>query len=76
MAVTTMSTKGQVVIPARIRRMLGLGRNAKFQVEERDGRIVLTPIKERDWRSLGGCVEGRSLTSLLEQDRRSEREKR
>ena len=71
----TMSTKGQVVIPAEIRRSLGLGRKVAFRVEERDGSIVLTPIRDLSWRSLRGSLSGDFLTAALEMERRSDRER-
>ncbi len=69
-----MSTKGQVVIPVEIRRSLGLGRKVVFRVEERDGSIVLTPIRNLSWRSLRGSLAGDSLTASLEMERRRDRE--
>jgi len=40
---TTLSTKGQVVLPAAARRRLGLRPGAAFKCSVRDGKIVLTP---------------------------------
>ncbi len=73
MSETVMSSKGQVVIPAKVRRALGLAANVRFRVEEQDGVIVLIPIKETDWRSLRGLFKGESLTRLLEKERRADR---
>ena len=72
---TTMSSRGQVVIPVRIRRALGLEKNDRFQVEQRDGCIVLRPVQDDDWRSLRGSSKGKSLTRWLEKERRREMEK-
>jgi len=46
MAVTSLSTKGQVVIPKWIRETLKLKSGARFLVELEGGRIVLKPVKE------------------------------
>lgn len=40
---TTLSSKGQVVLPANARRRLGLKPGVKFECSVRDGEIVLTP---------------------------------
>lgn len=39
----TLSTKGQVVLPAATRQQLGLKPGARLDCEVRDGKIVLTP---------------------------------
>ena len=75
MSETVMSSKGQVVIPAKVRRALGIRPNVRFRVEEQEGVIVLIPIQEGDWRSLRGLFKGASLTRLLEKERRADRSK-
>lgn len=40
---TTLSTKGQVVLPKATRRKLGLLAGTRFECKVRDGAIVLTP---------------------------------
>jgi AbrB family looped-hinge helix DNA binding protein len=39
----TLSSKGQLVLPAEVRRRLRLGRGEEVEVEMRDGAVVLTP---------------------------------
>ncbi len=74
MSETSMSTKGQVVIPVDIRRALGLDRNTRLRVEREGERIVLTPIRSTDWRALRGCLAGETdLLAELEADRRADR---
>jgi len=73
MAETTMTKKGQVVIPAAVRKLLGLERNTRFSVEARDGTIVLTPLTDDDWRSMRGSARGPSLTRWIEEEHRRER---
>jgi AbrB family looped-hinge helix DNA binding protein len=41
----TLSSKGQLVIPAAMRRRLGLSAGAALQVSEESGRIVLSPVR-------------------------------
>jgi AbrB family looped-hinge helix DNA binding protein len=44
---TKISTKGQVVLPAPVRRKLGLRPGDPLEVTAESGRIVLTPRKSR-----------------------------
>lgn len=41
----TISSKGQIVLPAPLRRQLGLGRRSKVFIEEREGGIFIRPAK-------------------------------
>lgn len=41
----TLSSKGQVVLPAPMRRRLRLRPRAKLEAEEIDGGIILRPVK-------------------------------
>ncbi len=43
---TTLSSKGQVVIPLEIRQRLGLPTGAVISCYLQDGRIILDPLKE------------------------------
>lgn len=67
------------MIPAEMRRSLDLERGTRFEIEQKDGHLVLTPIRDEDWRSLRGCLEAdeqdASLTDALVDERRRERER-
>ena len=39
----TLSSKGQIVLPAALRRLLGLHPRAKLEIEERDGGLFIRP---------------------------------
>jgi len=41
----TLSSKGQIVLPALMRRRLRLKARAKLEIEERDGGLFLRPVK-------------------------------
>jgi AbrB family looped-hinge helix DNA binding protein len=43
----TLSSKGQIVLPAPLRRALGLRSRSKLEVEERDGGLFLRPAGRR-----------------------------
>lgn len=44
---TTLSTKGQIVVPREIRQKLGLGPGAKLSTRIVDGAILLTPVERK-----------------------------
>jgi AbrB family looped-hinge helix DNA binding protein len=43
---TTLSSKGQIVLPAPMRRVLGLKAKSKVLIEERDGGIFIRPVRK------------------------------
>ncbi len=43
----TLSSKGQLVLPAHIRRRLRLKAKARLELEEREGGVFLRPVKAR-----------------------------
>jgi len=60
MSVLTVSTKGQIVLPAALRRRLGMGAGAKLEVlEDRDGVIlrVVRTVNATDLSGLAGMVK-------------------
>ena len=78
--IVKLSSRGQLVIPAELRRALDLDRGTRFEIEIEDDHIVLSPIREQDWRSLRGCLDepeqdAASLTEALTDERRRERER-
>lgn len=54
---TVISSKGQVVIPAKLREQLGLGRGTPATWTEEKGRLVLTPITEKRIREIRGFLK-------------------
>jgi AbrB family looped-hinge helix DNA binding protein len=69
---TSMTIKGQVVIPAKIRQRLGLKKGTKIFVEERNGEIVLRPINREYFQRMSGILKGGGLTKALEQSRQQD----
>jgi AbrB family looped-hinge helix DNA binding protein len=69
---TSMTIKGQVVIPAKIRKRLGLKKGTKIFVEERNGEIVLRPINREYFQRMSGILKGGGLTKALEQSRQQD----
>jgi AbrB family looped-hinge helix DNA binding protein len=71
MAITTVSSKGQVVIPRHLREKYRLTSGVRLQVSETDEGLVFSPVKlagtparRTGWRSLRGCAKG---TNAIEQ---------
>lgn len=59
--ITTLSSKGQVVLPQAARRRLGLYPGTKFACRVREGEIVLTPERK----PVPGARLGRNTVSGL-----------
>ncbi len=72
-----ISGKGQISIPADLRRRYDLNKGDQLIVRETDNGIVLTPIPEHPLLSLRGCFKstpGTKLTEELLNERKTERE--
>jgi len=55
---TSMSSKGQVVIPAELREKLGIDAGTRMAVRIEDDHLVLEPINAAYIRSLRGSLQG------------------
>lgn len=71
---STVTTKGQLVIPAKLRRKYSIRKGTQVAFVEDQGRLILQPITPEFIRSLRGSLRDghSSLDSLLE-DRKRER---
>jgi AbrB family looped-hinge helix DNA binding protein len=54
---TTVSSKGQVVIPAELREQFGLEKGTPATWSEEKGRLVLTPITEQRLKEIRGFLK-------------------
>jgi len=73
--VSTVTSKGQLVIPSKLRRRLGIRKGTQVAFLEEDHRIVLQPLTPAFIRSLRGSLKGEpSALRLLLEDRKQERE--
>jgi AbrB family looped-hinge helix DNA binding protein len=66
---TTVTVKGQVVIPAKIRQHLGIKKGSRFHVEERNGEITLRPLNRDHFKKMSGILKGSGLVRALEDSR-------
>jgi AbrB family looped-hinge helix DNA binding protein len=76
---TTVSSKGQLVIPAAIRESLGIGPGARVAVRQEGARVILEPDTPAARLRLvdelcGSTAGGTSMCDMLLEDRRRERE--
>ena len=70
------TVKGQIVIPASIRRKMGSKEGTRIQIEldEDNHRIILTPITRAYIHRLRGKYKGHGLLQALMQEKAQERE--
>ena len=67
MTTTVVTTKGQIVIPAKIRRRLNIKKGTRLCVEERGDELVLKPITPEYFKKIAGILrtKGRLCKALL-----------
>jgi len=79
---TTISSKGQVVIPAELRQQFGLEKGTPATWSEEKGRLILTPITEGRLDEIMGFLKPKPgepsmfEESLAERERERERERK
>lgn len=72
--ITTISTKGQVVIPADVRAALGVKPGTRISITLEGHRIILQPISDRLVDETRGMLTGApSLADELQQERRADK---
>ena len=74
MAVSQMSSKGQILIPRQLRRKLGFTAGGKVQIVEEGGRLIVTPAAEDPIAAATGFLTGKfSLTDDLKREQQEEK---
>jgi AbrB family looped-hinge helix DNA binding protein len=70
--VSTVTTKGQLVIPSKLRRKFGIRKGTQVAFVEEDQRLVLQPLTPEFVHSLRGSLknDGAALKVLLEERKR------
>ncbi|MGD0752890.1 MAG: AbrB/MazE/SpoVT family DNA-binding domain-containing protein [Anaerolineales bacterium] len=73
---TIATSKGQVVIPSKIRRRLGIqeGTYIQIEVDEANKRLILTPVTREYIHSLRGKYKGKGLMKALMAEKNREKE--
>lgn len=73
---TVATSKGQVVIPSKIRKQLGIkeGTYLQIEVDETTRQIILTPVTREYIHSLRGKYKGKGLMKALASEKRREKD--
>ena len=71
---TTATSKGQIVIPASIRRRLGIREGTRIKIEEHGDEIILKPITREYVHRQRGKFRGKGLMKALLAEKKRERE--
>lgn len=73
---TVATSKGQVVIPSKIRKQLGIkeGTYLQIEVDEVSKQIILTPVTREYIHSLRGKYKGKGLMKALAAEKRREKD--
>jgi AbrB family looped-hinge helix DNA binding protein len=73
---TTANSKGQIIIPASLRKKLGIKEGTRIQIEfdEAADEIILKPITRKFVHSLRGRFKSKGLLNALMAEKRKERE--
>ena len=71
-----VTSKGQLVIPAKIRRKLGIKPGTKIRFVEREHEVLLQPLTKEHIRSLAGMLKSStSATAALLKERQLDKER-
>jgi AbrB family looped-hinge helix DNA binding protein len=75
MDTSVVTVKGQIVVPAKIRRKFGIKKGTKIAFIEQHGKLFIQPLDKTYFDSLAGVLgtEGKLLNSLMD-DKKRERE--
>ena len=71
-----VSVKGQIVIPSKIRRKIGIkeGKRVQVDVDGQAHRIILTPVTAEYIQNLRGKYKGKRLLTALAAEKKREKE--
>jgi len=75
METAVITTKGQVVIPVKIRRKYGMKNGTKVAFIEQGDKVIIQPLDKEYFNKLAGILDekGKMLKSLID-DKKKERE--
>ncbi|MDP2981268.1 MAG: AbrB/MazE/SpoVT family DNA-binding domain-containing protein [Candidatus Omnitrophota bacterium] len=76
MTTTVVTTKGQIVIPSKIRRKLNIKRGTKLYIEEKGDELIIKPVTSKYFEKIAGVLETRGkLSRMLVDERRRDKER-
>lgn len=75
MEVAVVTSKGQIVIPAKIRKKYGIKNGSRIALIEKDEKIIMQPLDKEYFNNLAGILDekGKMLKSLID-DKKKEKE--
>jgi AbrB family looped-hinge helix DNA binding protein len=71
---TYATTKGQIVIPAKLRKKYGIKEGTKIILNDTGESIVLKPVTEQYLRKLQGSLKGTGALRALAEARKADKE--
>ena len=72
---TYVTVKGQIVIPAKLRRKYGIKNGTKIIVTDVGDAIILKPVTEQYLKNLQGSLKGKGGLKVLLEERRKDKER-
>jgi len=76
MVTTIVTSKGQIVIPSKIRRHFNIKKGTRLCIIEKQGEIVLQPLTEDYFANAAGILKTKGkLTQALMEERRKDKER-
>ena len=72
---TYATVKGQIVIPATLRRKYGIKNGTKIIVIDNGDSISLKPVTEQYLRNLQGSLKGKGTLKMFLDERRKDKER-
>ena len=69
MTSTIVTTKGQIVIPSKIRRKLNIKNGTRLCIVEKGDQLILQPLTEDYFKNMAGIAgaKGKGVSALLEE---------
>lgn len=76
MTTTAITTKGQIVIPSKIRKRLNLKPGTRLSIEERGDEIIIKPMTEAYFQRIAGILSTKGkLSKALTEERKRDQQK-
>lgn len=70
-----ITVKGQIVIPAELRRKYGITQKTKIVIVDNGREIILRPITRQYLKNLQGSLKGSNVLEVLLEERRKDKER-
>ena len=69
MITTIVTTKGQIVIPSRMRWKLNIKKGTRLCIEEKGDQLILQPLTDDYFKKMAGIAstKGKGVSALLEE---------